>query len=134
MSEDITNRSENMYNETVIDCLDYLQKNQVTLAYLCTSDNNPTDAITFDSDSQPLILDTGASCGFTYNRKDFIKYQSYKGNVTGLGTLSIQGMGTVSYKIRNNHEDIVDLVISNVFHVPNLHIRLVSPQQIAKQS
>ena len=40
--------------------------------------------IQFDTDSQPIILDTGASATISYNKTDFITLHEHKGEITGL--------------------------------------------------
>lgn len=113
----------------------YINKNKQKWLYLCThSEESDDNNIIFDTDSVPLILDTGASSGFTYDKKDFIKLQPFSGNVSGLGQLDIKGIGTVTYNIVNDNNNTVELIIAQVFYVPNLHIHLLSPQQISKQS
>ena len=57
--------------------------------------------VQFDTDSFPIIIDTGASSGFTFCKKDFLFLSKYQGSVKGLGRLAIQGKGTVTYKIKN---------------------------------
>ena len=115
--------------------INYISQNITKWAYLCTNLNQQTTQnITFDSDANPLILDTGASCGFTHSKKDFITYKSLKGQIKGLGTLKIKGMGTVSYRLQNSDDQTTDLIIAQVFYVPSFPMRLLSPQQIAKQS
>lgn len=79
-------------------------------------------------------MDTGASSGFTFCKKDFVTLNPFTSQVSGLGKLSIKGKGTSSYKINNSTNQTVDLIIVNTFYVPDLHIRLLSPQQISKQS
>ena len=40
----------------------------------------------------------------------------------------------MSYKIQTGTQNTVDLIIQQVFYVPSLYMRLISPQQIARQS
>ena len=46
----------------------------------------------------------------------------------------IEGKGTVSYNIIDDNETPTTIIINNVYHVPKMDIRLISPQQLAKQS
>ena len=80
-----------------------------------------------------LVLDSGASVTLTPNRNDFCTYQRMKGQVKGLGTMRIVGKGTVKYTVRSITGTPVTLLITNVYHVPDLPIRLVSPQQLVRQ-
>ena len=98
-----------------------------------TSDNMD-EAIRFDTDSCTLILDTGASACFTYCMNDFISFTPLKSKVQGLGTLNIHGVGTVQYPIINDKGHKVMLTIKNAYYVPAIQTRLISPQQICKQS
>ena len=60
--------------------------------------------------------------------------QPYEGLVQGLGNLTVKGKGTVRYNISNDSGEIVSLIIANVYYVPKMNFRLISPQQVAKQS
>ena len=60
--------------------------------------------------------------------------QYYNREVEGLGKLAIKGKVTVSYNITNDENDVYQLIIANVYYVPSMTIRLVSPQQIESQS
>ena len=95
--------------------------------------NTKITSIQFDSDMVKLVLDTGASVTLTPNRNDFCTYHRTEGKVKGLGTMKIVGTGTVKYTVRNINGQPVTLVIDNVYHVPGLPIRLLSPQQLIRQ-
>lgn len=101
------------------------------IAFLSQSNNFEYN---FDTDPVTLILDSGALSAFTYSKNDFLTYRKYKGNFKGLGKLSITGKGTASYNITNDNGIKVALLIANVCHVPQMKMRLISPQHIAKQS
>ena len=89
---------------------------------------------TFDTDSFRIIVDTGASAAFTFCKQDFISFTPLESKVKGLATLSIQGVGTVQYKVKNDQGQLVTLTIKRAYYVPEMDIRLLSPQQLTKQS
>ena len=137
-----------LYNNTILKIIQNLYKNKYKISnntehniteakialYSAHLSSHKTSEIKFDTDAIPLILDTGESSTFTYNRDDFINYKSYQVQVQGLGKLEIKGKGTVKYNITDNNGEMVSLIIANVYHVPKMHIRLISPQQVSKQS
>jgi hypothetical protein len=53
--------------------------------------------------------------------------------VRGLGKLDIKGIGTVRYQIVTNKGILTTLSIDNVYYVPDLQTRLLSPQQLCTQ-
>eukprot|EP00957_Ditylum_brightwellii_P157453 11983567-Ditylum_brightwellii.AAC.1 len=57
-----------------------------------------------------LVVDSGASATFTYNKSDF------------------------RYTITNDNEENVQLLVSNTFHILDIPVRLLCPQQAAQQS
>eukprot|EP00957_Ditylum_brightwellii_P147325 11218305-Ditylum_brightwellii.AAC.1 len=63
-----------------------------------------------------------------------MSYSPYKGKVQGLGSMQIIGKGTVHYYVNDDNGNKVQILISNVYHIPSLPVRLISPQQLAKQS
>ena len=89
---------------------------------------------TFDTDSVAIIIDTGATAAFTHCLRDFISFTPISSKVSGLGDLSIKGIGTVLYKIKNDQNELISLQVKNAFYVPDLKTRLVSPQQLCQQS
>lgn len=78
-------------------------------------------------------MDTGASAGFTFCLSDFISFREVTGEVNGLGAHKIKGIGTVKYNITTDKGIQQSLTIRDVFFVPTLRERLLSPQQIAQQ-
>lgn len=88
----------------------------------------------FDTDSFRIVVDTGASAAFTFCKQDFISFTPLSDKVKGLATLQIAGVGTVQYKVKNDQGDIVNLIIENCYYVPEMDKRLLSPQQLTKQS
>lgn len=89
---------------------------------------------TFDTDSFRIIVDTGASAAFTFCKQDFISFTPLADKVKGLATLKIAGVGTVQYRVKNDQGETVNLTIDNCYYVPEMDIRLISPQQLTKQS
>ena len=97
-----------------------------------------SDAIpaTFDSDSVPIIVDSGASVSLTHSMQDFISYEVYANPtmVTGITSgLQIQGQGTIAWHVVNDHGHVVPIIVRNVQYVPELPMRLFSPQQLLRQ-
>jgi hypothetical protein len=96
--------------------------------------NNDVSSCTFDTDSVDIISDTGASAAFTYCLQDFIDFTPMEDCVKGLATLKIRGKGTVHYNVVNDQGDLVSMIIRNCYYVPEMDMRLISPQQLAQQS
>ena len=96
-------------------------------------DNNP-QSISFDTDTLRIIIDTGASSAFTFCKQDFITFTPYNEKVNGLGTLEIEGIGTVRYVVKDDQGKLVTIEIKDCYYVPNMNFRLISPQQLCAQS
>ena len=47
----------------------------------------------------------------------------------GLGSLSIQGIGAIEYKIETNSGKLEMLSIPSAYYVPDMKTRLISPQK-----
>ena len=47
----------------------------------------------FDSDSFPLVMETGASCAISMDIYDFIELDKHEDTISGLGALWVEGMG-----------------------------------------
>jgi hypothetical protein len=83
------------------------------------------------------LIDSGASCCVTPYIEDFlhqpipIQNTTLKGIAGGLTTL---GRGTVQLKIHQENKENAILIIDNVIYAPYCPIRLISPQQLHRQS
>ena len=68
-----------------------------TRAYYSGNDNVDKEDFfsSFDTDSKPILVDTGASFSFSPCRDDFINYTVCNSEVSGLGTMKIIGKGTI---------------------------------------
>jgi hypothetical protein len=83
------------------------------------------------------IIDSGASCCVTPYTEDFIHQPTPIQNtrLKGIsGGLTAPGRGTVQLKIHQETKDNIILVIDNVIYAPDFPIRLISPQQLHRQS
>jgi hypothetical protein len=101
------------------------------LSMLASSDMQALNAI-FDSDSIPIIVDSGATETLSNSKHDFVSYTPYTTPrmVTGITSgLSLEGHGTISWQVVNDLGIVVPLIIHNAQYVPQLPTRLLSPQQ-----
>ena len=92
------------------------------------------DFLTFDSDSFPIIMDTGAFYTMTMNKEDFIDLTPHNSTISGLGDFDVKGRGTVKWTILNDEDEPTSLIWRNVLYVSDLPISLVSPQQFLKHT
>ena len=49
--------------------------------------------ISFDTDSDTIILDTGASAAMSMEYDDFIELNPHHNHINGLGNISVEGKG-----------------------------------------
>jgi hypothetical protein len=92
---------------------------------------------TCTKETSHAIIDSGSSCCVTPYIEDFIHQPTPIQNTTlkGIaGGLTALGRGTVQLKIHQENKDNIILVIYNVIYAPDCPIRLISPQQLQRQS
>jgi hypothetical protein len=92
---------------------------------------------TCTKETSHAIIDSGASCCVTPYIEDFIHQPTPIQNTTlkGIGGgLTALGRVIVQLKIHQNDTDNIILVIDNVIYASNFPIRLISPQQLHRQS
>jgi len=83
----------------------------------------------------PVVLDTGASFSLTPFKADFVTpiVSASSKEMKGIAdSLHIQGVGTVSWPIRDDF-DRTRTVTTQTFHVPDADIRLFSPQRLFQE-
>jgi hypothetical protein len=108
-----------------------LQKHELMKIAILIATNTCT------KETSHAIIDSGASCCVTPYIEDFIHQPTpiqntkLKGIAGGIATL---GIGTVQLKMHQENKEIIILVIDNVIYAPNCPIRLISPQQLHRQS
>ena len=89
-----------------------LTLNKLTHATFYVKDKYKDETFaTFDSDFTMILLDTGASCAISMDINDFIEIDSYKDKISGLGTISVKGKGTIKWKILNDYGQTTPIII-----------------------
>ena len=89
----------------------------------------------FDSDSQPLMFDDGASASITNDLQDLMtKPTPIMRKVKGIaGSAKATYHRTVKWKIENNNNIIQTFVIPNAYYIAAAPTRILSPQHFAQQ-
>ena len=88
----------------------------------------------FDSDSYLIALDTGASGCMSNYENDFVPgtLVKVKKDITGLGTVTAVMMGTLKWAFEDDDGTVDEFKIPESYYVPNLPVRLLSPQHWAQ--
>ena len=88
----------------------------------------------FDTDSEPIAIDSCASYSLTNKRDDFVAETINKVHIPikGLGNTIARYKGTVQWVIQDQHGESVAFTLQNVLLVDNLPFRLLSPQHWAQ--
>ena len=91
-----------------------------------------------DSDSFDICIDTGASSTCTMSMDDFVPgtYRKLTGySINGISSgLSVLGYGTVRWVLYDDSHVPIDVEIDRVLLIRDLPMRLLSPQQLARQT
>ena len=98
-----------------------------------TQTGNPATT-TFDTDSIPICVDTGASYCSTTTTNDFLPGTKVSCDiaVTGLATHQATSRGTVRWRFQDDIGQQHSFDIPDVLHLPHLQNRLLSPQHWAQ--
>jgi hypothetical protein len=108
-----------------------LQNHELTKIAILIATNTCT------KETSHAIIDSGASCCVTPYIEYFIHQPTPIQNtkLKGIsGGLAALGRETVQLKIHQENKDNIILVIDNVIYAPYCPIRLISPQQLHRQS
>jgi hypothetical protein len=92
---------------------------------------------TCSTETSQEIINSGASCRVTPHIEDFINQPTPIQNPTlkGMtGGLTVLGRGIIQLKIQQEHQENIIIIIDNVIYAPDCPIRLISPQQLHRQS
>jgi hypothetical protein len=91
----------------------------------------------WSTETSQAIIDSGASCCVTPHIEDFINQPTPIQNTTlkGIaGGLTALGRGTIQLKIQQENQESIILIIYDVIYALDCPIRLISPQQLHRQS
>ena len=87
------------------------------------------DRMVFDTDSIPILIDSGASYCMTNDRRDFIDDPiPITTNIQGLGDSQATMRGTIRYSLSDDSGCVTSFIIKDCYLVPTLPIRIFSPQ------
>ena len=91
---------------------------------------------TFDSDSQALMLDDGASACITNDKDDFIEPpKRVDRKVKGIkGHANATHRGTLKWHIEDDHGLVHITEIKGAYLIPEATMRILSPQHLAQQA
>ena len=112
--------------------------NEVPPAKTCLQTNQEsysTDAVSFDSDTALVYLDTCATGSMSPFESDFVPGTfTINSEATGVegsgGSLELQGYGTVRYTVHDDDGRSHIIEIPNTAYIPQLKYRLLAPQYI----
>ena len=116
----------------------YSRSNEFNTILLNATSLHSTINTSFDTDYFPIDVDSGASSTPTPHKSDFItdSYEPLQGvAIPGIASgLNTSGVGSVLCKIKYEDGHLIDLQIDRVLHLEKLPSRLISPQQVIRQS
>ena len=89
-----------------------------------------TNYLHFDTDSFQIGIDNHSSRCISPNPRDFIGPIQPSNNVLNgiAGSLKVQGIGTIIWKIRDDNGKIHEIKIKECLYIPQAKTRLFSPQ------
>ena len=135
----------------VISCKEKVTANIVTsfkpnvLPVLCMAPpQHPSDnphQIQFNSDSQKILIDSGASVHLWAHHKDLVSYHVHtkdeqeRDQVLGVSSTMIRPLGISSVKVlvEDDQSDVHTLHLHEVHHIPSLPINIFVPQVFVQQ-
>jgi hypothetical protein len=98
--------------------------------------NTTSCLMDFSPGSHAICIDTGATCCISNNKDHFTHFTPSSHKVPhGIGTgLSIEGRGTLCWRILNDSGDEISLPIHDCLYVPSAPMCLLSPQHMSQQT
>ena len=98
------------------------------------SDDNPGSPRTvhFDNDFD-VLFDNGANCSIGISEDDFISIDKRTSTLSGVGSVTAYGIGTIHWKARLDNGKMLDIFIDNALYVPDMHLRIISVAQWGRQ-
>ena len=90
----------------------------------------------FDSNSQALMLDDGASACITNDKEDFIEPpKRVDRKVKGIkGHVNATNRGTLKWHIEDDQGMVHVMIICGAYLIPDATTRILSPQHLAQQA
>ena len=103
------------------------------LAFHGTNASRHQQTTHFDTDSYNIGVDNHATSCMTNSLDDFISKEPVKVRIKGIsGKLQSAYKGTVVWRVIDDDQRTHELHIPDTYYVPNLPLRLLSPQHMAQ--
>ncbi len=120
---------------TVVPHLPKLANEPLALLYSLSTPGSLM-AYQFDSDTERICIDTGASACLSTRRDNFISLRDLDNiKINGIASgLKVAGIGVLRWSIRDDNNTEIYLYIKDALYVPDAPMGLLCPQQIAQQT
>jgi len=111
-----------------------LLRQQHFIAFPANNKDAIKSNLTFDSDSYPILVDSGASYTISNDINDFIKPPKESNiRIKGYnGSYSKTKVGTVKWNIQDDNGKVHSITLPGTYYVPDAEIRMLSPQHWAQ--
>ncbi len=108
-------------------------RQQHFIAYQANNKDEIKSNLTFDSDSYPILVDSGASYTISNDINDFIKPPKESSiRIRGYNRLySKTKVGTIKWNIQDDDGKMHTITLPGTYYVPDAETRILSPQHRA---
>ena len=97
------------------------------------SEHQEPHIVDFDSNGFDVLFDNCANRTITYDKTDFVHFEPYKGDLSGVGTVPITGTGTIHWQVQTDKGDMLDIIVKDALYAPKMKHRILSITQWGKQ-
>ena len=103
--------------------------------FVATNIEAPQDphTVDFDKGAFDVLADNCANRTISPFKEDFVNLQPLEASISGVGSASAQGIGTVTWTVVKDDGDLLEIVDDEALYVPGIKYRILSVTRWGKQ-
>ena len=98
-------------------------------AIYLTEEDDPAPRVTHFDNGFDVLFDNGTNVSIGISKDDFIHLEERKGSLSGVGTATAEGIGTLHFRTCLDDGQLLDVTCPNAPYVPSMDIQILSIDQ-----
>ena len=98
-----------------------------------STEHDSQHIVDFNSNSFDVLFDNCANRTVSHEKHDFVNLRDYDGELQGIGTAQIKGIGTLHWQTLNDDGTLLNIYVEDALYVPKMNHHILSITQWGEQ-
>ena len=108
---------------------------QNAFAAICLSEEEiPEPRIMHFDNGFDVLFDNGANVSIGISKHDFIDLEERRGSVSGVGSSTAEGIGTLHFRTTLDNGRPLDVIVPGALHAPSMDLRILSDERSGREN